>query len=189
MLEQAEPGARLSSESALVNAAIEGDTLAFADLYDQHMERIYQYLHRWVDNEVDAEDLTQQVFLRAWEGIGRYRHTGTFAAWLLSIAHTCVIAFCRSTKVGIEPDAQFALPDSSADPEEEALVEADRSAVQRAILHLKPEQQQVIVMRYMENFAYSDIAGALGKNQTSVRVIQYRAFAELRRLLAQEVQA
>ena len=63
----------------------------------------------------------------------------------------------------------------------------DQMAVRRAILRLKPDQQQVILMRFVENIDFADIAAVLGKNEGNIRVIQHRALLELRRLLTPEV--
>lgn len=176
------------NERALVDAAMDGDAQAFAALYDQHLDRVYRYVYHWVGNEGDAEDLTQQVFLRAWEAMGRYRHTGaSFVAWLLTIAHNQIMSLFRKTKESPLPDLEPADGRYWADPEGETLAKYEKLAVRRAILRLKPEHQQVIVMRFIEDFCYTDIAAVLGKSQGTVRVIQYRALAELRRLLAHEV--
>ncbi|MCL5962594.1 MAG: sigma-70 family RNA polymerase sigma factor [Chloroflexi bacterium] len=175
-------------EQILVDAAIGGDTQAFAALYDQHLERVYRYVHYWVSNRADAEDLTQQVFLNAWRAIGRYRRTGaSFVAWLLTIAHNVVMSFYRRAKEMRYLDLEPVSSQRWADPEAEALARYDRVAVRRAILRLKPEQQQVITMRFIERFDYADIGAILGKTEGNVRVIQHRAIAELRRLLAHEV--
>ncbi|MDP2663068.1 MAG: sigma-70 family RNA polymerase sigma factor [Dehalococcoidia bacterium] len=141
-----------------------------------------------VGNRPDAEDLAQQVFLNAWHAIGCYQRAGaSFVAWLLTIAHNQVVTFHRRAKdvsyLEIEPVTEARW----ADPEGEALATHDRLAVRRGILRLKPDQQQVITMRFLEDLPYADIAAALGKTEGNIRVIQYRAIAELRRLLNSEV--
>jgi RNA polymerase sigma-70 factor (ECF subfamily) len=172
----------------LIDKAIGGDVQAFAALYDQHLERVYRYVYYWVGHRADAEDLTQQVFLQAWRAVGRYRHTGaSFVAWLLMIAHNLVMSFFRRGKethyLELEPVSQ----ERWADPEATVLAKYDRQAVRRAILRLKPDQQQVIVLRFVEHFDYADVAATMGKSEGNIRVIQHRALAELRRLLAHEV--
>lgn len=175
------------SERLLVEAAVAGDTEAFAALYDRHLARVYRYVYYWVSSRPDAEDLTQQVFLQAWRAISRYRHTtATFVAWLLVIAHNVVISFFRRAKDVAYLASEPALDERWADPEAQAFARHDRHVLRKAILRLKPEQQQVIVMRFVEHFEYADIASALGKSEGNVRVIQHRALAELRRLLASE---
>lgn len=183
--EQGDP----ADEVRLIEAAASGDSQAFAALYDQHLERVYRYVYHWVGDRSDAEDLTQQTFLRAWQAIGRYQRRAAFIAWLLTIAHNQVISFFRKAKEPVVPDLDLIVDEKAADPEVETLATYDRLAIRRAILRLKPDQQQVVVMRFIESFPFTDIAAAMGKNQATVRVIQFRALAELRRLLAREVRA
>jgi RNA polymerase sigma-70 factor (ECF subfamily) len=175
-------------ETSAINAAIRGDAEAFATLYDRHLDRVYRYVRYWVRTNADAEDLTQQVFLKAWRAISGYRPSSVpFSAWLLVVAHNQVISAFRQAKrieyIELEPTSQ----DPWSNPELAAIAEADRQSLRRAILRLKPEQQQVITMRFLGHLDYCDVAAALGKSEGNVRVIQHRALAELRRLLAHEV--
>ncbi len=176
------------AEGAVIDDAIAGGVQAFTSLYDRHVERVYSYVYYRVGNRPDAEDLTQQVFLNAWHAISRYRRTGaSFVAWLITIAHNQVASFHRQAKetsyLEIEPASQ----ERWTDPEAETIAGYDQQAVRRAILSLKPDQQQVITMRFIEDLEYSDIAAALGKKEGNIRVIQHRAIAELQRLLGREV--
>lgn len=175
------------SEASLVDAAMAGGIGAFAALYDRYMERVYRYIYYHIGKQADAEDLTQQVFLNAWKAVGRYKRTGaTFFGWLLAIAHNEVVSFFRKSKVTFYFDLEPAAEQRWANPEMEAESEYDRLTVRRAILRLKPEQQKVIVMRFIEGLDYADIAAALGKSEGNIRVIQHRALTQLRHLLGEE---
>ncbi len=185
---QVEIGIGKDTDRDLIDAAIGGDVQAFAALYDRHMERVYRHSYFLVGNRADAEDLTQQVFLNAWRAIGRYQHTGaSFAAWLFRIAHNQAMSLFRKEKDVSYLEIDLVGEGNWTDPEAQALAQYDRMAVRRAILCLKPEQQQVITMRFLEFLDYADIAAALGKSEGNIRVIQHRAIANLRRLLATEV--
>jgi RNA polymerase sigma-70 factor (ECF subfamily) len=176
-------------EAALVDAAIAGDAQTFAVLYDRYLDRVYRHVYYWVGNRADAEDLTQQVFLQAWRAIGRYRRTGaSFAAWLLTIAQNAARQHHRDRKVTEPLDIEPVAPPRGNDPEAEALMRHDRAAVRRAILRLKDDQRQVVMMRFVEHLDPPDVAAALGKTEVNVRVIQHRALQELRRLLAHQVE-
>lgn len=178
----------LDAEVALIEASVKGDAQAFACLYDRHVERVYNYVYYRVGNRPDAEDLTQQVFLNTWQAIGRYKRTGaSFVAWLLTVAHNQVVSFYRQRKEVVYLEVEPAARTNWADPEAAAMIRHDHTTVRRAILSLKPDQQQVITMRFLENLDYADIAAALGKKEGNIRVIQHRALAELQRLLAHEV--
>jgi len=178
------------AEAALIDRAVAGDTGAFAQLYDLHLTRVYRHVYYRVGSRADAEDLTQQVFLQAWRAIGRYRRSGApFVAWLLTIAHNLVVSFYRQTKVEPALEMDPVAHDRWANPEREVVAAYDRLAVRSAILRLKPEQQQIVTMRFLESFDYGTIAAAVGKTEGNVRVILHRALSELRRLLEREVNA
>ena len=187
LLKDAHPESAVE-EARLVDAAIAGDSDAFAGLYDRYLGRVYRHVYYRVSNSSDAEDLSQEAFMHAWRAIGRYRRTGApFLAWLLAIAHNQVIAFYRRARKDRPLDVEPAAPGPLGDPEARLLEEFERSAVRRAILRLKPEHQQVITMRFVEHFEYVDIARALGKTEGNVRVMQHRALQELRRFLTHQV--
>jgi RNA polymerase sigma-70 factor (ECF subfamily) len=183
---RAEP-APAEAEESLVEAAIAGDVAAFAVLYDRHLERVYRHVYYGTGNRADAEDLTQQVFLQAWQGMARFRRTGApFIAWLLTIAHNLVVN-ARARGGRARPlDREPASEARWADPEALALARHDGDRVRQAIARLKPEQQRVIVLRFVERLDCAAIAAALGKSEGNVRVIQYRALVALRELLAGE---
>jgi RNA polymerase sigma-70 factor (ECF subfamily) len=181
-------GVNLQAEARLLDAAIAGDDAAFAGLYDLHLTRVYRHVYYRVGNRADAEDLTQQVFLQAWRAIGRFQRTGApFVAWLLTIAHNLIVSFYRQAKDRSALDLDPVALERWSNPEHEVLAEYDRLAVRSAVLQLRPEQQHVVTMRFLENFEYATIARVLGKSEGNVRVIQHRALNELRRLLRGEV--
>src|SRR6266545_2918994 len=156
-------GACNTEEAALVAQAIEGDERSFTALYDRYYERIYRHVLYRVGRTQDAEDLTQQVFLQAWRALGRYRQGDTpFIAWLFTIAHNTVISFYRRNKcmVSLEEDlTERPSPDGVEEPTE---IRLEHERARRAMGKLKPEQQLVLSMRFLENFDYGDIGAALG---------------------------
>jgi RNA polymerase sigma-70 factor, ECF subfamily len=176
------------AERALIDRARAGDTEAFAALYDQHLARVYRHVYYHVGNRADAEDLTQQVFLRAWQAMPRYQPTAVpFVVWLLTIAHNLTVSFYRRKKDDRPLDLDPIARERWADPEASAVSRYDREAVRRAILNLRPDHRSVVVLRFLEGLSYDVIAAAIGKSEGNVRVIQHRALQELRRVLAHEV--
>lgn len=171
-------------ERLLVARAISGDEKAFTELYDHYYDRVYRHVWYRVGAALDAEDLTQQVFLQAWRALGRYRQTGTpFIAWLLTIAHNAVIsAYRRRRNVQLLGDDNWDWP-SDERIEDDAEVRLEHERVRHMIRRLKPEYQQVLTMRFLEDLPYRDIAAALGRTEANIRVMQHRALHELRRLL------
>lgn len=180
-----------TEESILVDRAISGDPEAFARLYDIHMDRVYRHLYFRMAKVEEAEDLTQQVFLQAWQSIRRFKRTNSpFIAWLMTIAHNLIVDRHRSKKapggfpIPLEMDVED--HDRGIDPEWYAQARLDQAMVRQALKKLKPEQQYVIAMRFLENFDYSDIAAAMGKTEGNVRVIQHRGLQALRKILEGE---
>jgi RNA polymerase sigma-70 factor (ECF subfamily) len=174
-------------EDTLVAQAVAGDEAAFTKLYDRYFDRVYRYVYYRLGRAPDAEDVTQRVFLQAWRALGRYRQNGnSMLAWLLTIAHNESVNSQRRAKSAHY--LEFDLPETrpEADPEHMAEVRFEQARVRRAVMKLKPDQQQVITMRFLENLDTRDVAAALGKSEVNVRVIQHRALERLRKLLEEE---
>lgn len=178
----------VDTEALLIEQAAKGDPQSFARLYDLHVDRVYRYVFYRVSDIGVAEDLTQEVFLRGWKALHRFRRTGSpFVAWLLTIAHNLVIDHYRSRKHELSLEADIVPSDSATTPQQVAEVRWEQQRLQDAIRQLRPEQQQVIVLHFIEGFEYSEIAALLGKSEGAVRVIQHRALKELRRILGKEI--
>lgn len=170
-------------EAALVAKAVAGDATAFAALYDMHVGRVYRQCYYRAGNRADAEDLAQQTFLQAWQALPRYRRTGApFLAWLLTISHNLAVSKQRKRREVSEPEMEI-LANASADPEAVALDRLDHDAVRQAILQLKPDRQQVILLRFIDGYDVDEVAAAVGKSANHIRVLQHRALADLRRML------
>ena len=168
----------------LVERAIDGDADAFGRLYDMHVDRVYRHVYYRVGNAADAEDLTQQVFLRAWQAIHRYKKTASpFLAWLIKISHNLVVDFYRSNKAVTYLDLDFLASEPSSNPEHLAEARFEQQQMRQVILQLPSDQQHVVLMRFIEGFSYSEIAASIGKNEGAVRVILHRALVRLRKIL------
>jgi len=177
----------MSSEATLVERAVAHDAEAFGKLYDMHVDRIYRHIYYRVGNEVDAEDLTQQVFLKAWQAIRKYRRTTSpFIAWLMTIGHNLVIDFYRTKKDKAYLEAEALANHAASNPEQTAEAKLEQQRVRRAILQLSPDEQHVVIMRFIEGFEFAEIASVLGKKEGNIRVILHRALVKLRNILEKE---
>ncbi len=175
-----------AEERRLVLRAIERDQEAFADLYDRHVVRVYRHIYYLVNDAREAEDLTAQSFLKAWEAIDRYKERGApFVAWLLRIAHNLTISFLRSKRDHSELDDGFVDQKRRGNPEESLEQASDERSVRDAVLRLRDEQRQVIMLRFVEELDYTEVAAMIGKSVPAVRVIQHRALGNLRKLMQQ----
>lgn len=165
-----------------------GDADAFGALYDAYVERIFRYVRLRVGDEMESEDLTEHVFIRAWQAIRRYQDRGRpFSAWLYAIAANVLTDHFRSQRPRGILDPDLIDPSPARDPVAAAETNSQRSALERAIRRLSPDQQQVIILRFIEGLSPAEVAATLGKREGTVRVIQHRALVALRSLLAAEV--
>jgi RNA polymerase sigma-70 factor, ECF subfamily len=177
------------SEDYLVQRAANGDRSAFARLYDDCVDRVYKHVFYRVSDHADAEDITQECFTRAWKAIGRYRSTGApFVAWLIAISDRLAVDHYRKHRNLVTQDAEYRDPPERglADPAEQAEVNFEGSRVRKAVMRLGGDKQRVVLMYFIDGFSHREIARHLKKSEGAVRVIQYRALADLRRWLAPE---
>ena len=174
-------------ERTLVERAIARDREAFGALYDRHVVRIYRHIYYMVGNAAEAEDLTAQTFLQAWEAIDRYQIRGApFVSWLLRIAHNLGVSYLRSRREGAELPETLVDHSRHGNPEEVLQHRAEAERVRKAILRLREEQRQVIILRFVEDLEYPEVAQIVGKSVAAVRVIQHRALNALRKQMRPE---
>jgi RNA polymerase sigma-70 factor, ECF subfamily len=178
---------RSSDEAVLIQRAVGHDAEAFGKLYDIHVDRIYRHVYYRVGNQHDAEDLTQQVFLKAWQAIHRYeRTTSPFVAWLMTISHNIVVDFYRTRRDRSYLEAEVLADGPASRPEAAAEASFEQQRLRRAILQLGVDEQQVVILRFIEGFEFAEIASILKKKEGNVRVILHRALAKLRNILEKE---
>ncbi len=174
-------------EAHLVKCAITGDTDAFGELYLLHLDAIYRYIYYRVGDTHDAEDLTEQVFLKAWEALPCYEQRGNpFTSWLYRIAHNVVVDHCRRQKptIPMPPPEKVGWESKHSTSLEQVIEAEEAAAMTTAIAQLPGEQQRVIILRFIEGLSHAEVARILDKSQGACRVLQYRALAALNQLLS-----
>jgi RNA polymerase sigma-70 factor (ECF subfamily) len=183
-LVQPAPKPNREEERLLVERAIGRDKAAFAALYDQHVVRVYRHIYYLLSDTREAEDLTAQTFLKAWEAIDRYRERGApFVAWLLRIAHNLTVSHLRAKRDHSTLDEGFVDQKLNRNPEDALERTTEEDSVREALLHLREEQRQVIMLRFVEDLDYREVAAVIGKSVPAVRVIQHRALGNLRKII------
>src|SRR3954471_2818543 len=156
---QATPALDREEERRIVLKAVERDQEAFAQLYDRHVVRIYRHIYYMVSDSSTAEDLTAQTFLKAWEAIDRYKERGApFVAWLLRIAHNLTVSFLRAKRDHSELDDTYVDQKLGRNPEDALQQSTDEKSVREAVLRLREEQRQVIMLRFVEELDYREVA-------------------------------
>ena len=187
----AEKTSEATQVRGLVGRAQEGDRAALAELYLIHFDRIYGYLQVTVGNRHDAEDLTTQTFLRMLESIDRFRwQSAPFSAWLFRIAHNLAIDHFRSSRRW-QPQEEVPepQPDESTSAEAGALESIGRSSLRELIEGLSPDQQQVLTLKFVFNFANGEVAIILGKTEGAIKSLQHRALVSLEKQIEKPVAA
>lgn len=173
-------------DEARIVAAAQRDPDAFAPLYERYRPLVLGYCYRRTGSLEQAEDLTQQVFIRALRALPGYqpRPGASFRAWLFTIAHNLVIDSRRRTRDhrSLDRDDREPIPDRARLPEEHAIVEERRQHVRRALARLPERQRQVVELR-LAGLSGAEIAASLEMTISAVKSAQLRAFARLRTLI------
>ncbi len=172
----------------VIDRARGGDRHAFGELYDLHVDSVYRYVLYRVREPSDAEDLTSEVFTRAFANIHRYRWQGkSFLAWLYTIARNAVTDRRRRERPTVDLDDAFGVAEEGPTAHERAVTGEQVDALRGAVKHLTGEQQEVLVLRFVQNMSSRQVAKMLGKNEGAIRALQFRALGRLRKLLMAEV--
>ena len=136
----------------------------------------------------EAEDITNQVFMNAWQNVRQYRHRGhPFSSWLYRIARNQVIDHYRSRKdtLSLERDGVEDLVVQSM-PQSELSQKFELEKVMRAVHALKPDYQDVIIMRFIEDLSLRETASAMKKTEGAIKLMQHRAIEELKKMLGEK---
>jgi RNA polymerase sigma-70 factor, ECF subfamily len=175
----------LDGEEKIVSAAVGGNSSAFGELYDHYQPMIYRFIAVKVSRREEAEDITHQVFLSAWLNVKSYEHRGyPFSSWLYQIARNQVIDYYRAKKNDVNLDSidpeYFVTPASATFS---VPMKLDMEAVRRAMGKLKPDYQDVIILRFIEDLPLKETAVAMKKTEGAVKLMQHRAIKELKKII------
>jgi RNA polymerase sigma-70 factor (ECF subfamily) len=171
----------------LVGASREGDSAAFGQLFDHFHGPIYRYIASRVQRPADAEDLTQLVFVKALEALPRYESRGVpFGGWLFRLARNSIIDFVRTRHDHADLDGVAERQGLEAGPDQVAVDREDMDAVGVALAALTDDQREAIALRFFAGLSAREAAEAMGKQEGTIRGLQFRAIAALRRELGVE---
>jgi len=180
---------KLTHETQLIQLAIEGQKQAFGELYEHYVKQIWRYVYHRLSSAVEADDMTETVFLKAWENLptfGRHNRGLNFRAWLYRIAHNAVIDFHRK-KTFDQPVNEALLRVYPASLEKDCPSdEISREELIKALGTLDAISQHILISRFINGLGIGEIASSLSISEGNVRVIQYRALKKLRQLLGEE---
>jgi len=173
----------VQGEESLVRRAQENDQEAFAQLYEEYFDKIYRYLALRVGNEMEAEDMTQQVFLNALRSISSFKWKGVpFSAWLFRIAHNQAVDHLRrkQKRASVPLDESLSSGDS---PHATTELKMDIEQLLRATKRLTEAQREVISLRFTSELSIAQVAKVMGKSQGAVKALQHSAIVALRRTM------
>ncbi len=188
VIDLAPPEGEVALSFALVQRAQAGDAEAFGQLYDRYLDQVFRYVYYRVGTQQVAEDLTSETFLRALRRIGSFTWQGRdVGAWFVTIARNLIADHYKSGRYRLElttEDVTGSGPAPAvAGPESEVLETMQNEVLLSAVKQLGAEQQECIVLRFLQGLSVAETAQAMDKNEGAVKALQYRATRALGRLL------
>lgn len=175
----------MQDEETLVRRARERDEEAFARLYEEYFDRIFRYIAVRIGDRIEAEDMTQQVFINALRAISSYQMKGIpFSAWLFRIAHNQVVDYLRKKqKRATVPLNEDLLVSSGRNPQQIAEQNLDIEQLVSATKRLTDAQREVISLRFAGELSIRQVANIMGKSQGAIKALQHSAIVALRKVL------
>lgn len=177
------PG-RLDKDHELIKQAQRGDPHAFGDLYEIHAPVVFRYLFSHLGSMMDAEDLTGEVFLKAWQSLPKYTERGVpFLAFLFRIARNALVDHYRQNNrvEDQDPDDMDGYrSDGSTEPLEIVGSHIEQQKMLNILTGLRPDYQSVLTLRFISELSTEEIAQVMKRSIGAIRVLQHRALAALR---------
>ncbi len=160
-----------------------GDAEAYGMLYEQYAEVIFRYVYSHLDNRLDAEDLTEEIFLRAWRALPKYDERGLpFSAFLFRIARNSLIDYYRQRKV-VQSIEDIEVQSKEAGPEEAVDVRIEDRNLRETIAKLREDYRNVLIFRFLSGLSPEETAQVMQRSVGAVRVLQHRALTALKDLM------
>jgi RNA polymerase sigma-70 factor, ECF subfamily len=183
----------LEQDAQLVQQCLQGDGSAWEELVRRHTRRIFSICYRFTGNSTEAEDLSQEVFLRVYRTLASYRSAyGGFATWMTSVTRNLLIDHYRRTKrdrITDSLDDKMAIVENKESagrrPDQQALLGELSGQVQAALTRLSPELREAVILRDLQQLEYAEIRQVLEVPEGTVKSRINRGRIELARILQQ----
>lgn len=173
-------------DAQLLKIAQEGEPEAFGELYERHAKAIFRFLYARLDNQLDAEDLTEEVFLRFWRSLPKYREQGIpLSAYLYRVANNALVDHYRRNKNSSRdmPIEDGVVADEHSNPADLANKNLDRAEMRQALEQLREDYREVLVLRFLSELSPTETAKVMKRSVGAVRILQHRALSAMRGLL------
>ncbi len=181
----------MNEEARLIEEAKAGNLEAFEQLILQHEKRIYNYCYRMTNNREDAEDLSQEIFIKVYKNLNSFKGKSSFSTWIYRIAYnTCIDKYRKKKVVAVsltpndEGEKQIDLPSGEPLPEDRVVSREEYELVCECISALRPEYKAAVILRDIQNYSYDEIAEILNIPLGTVKSHISRGRAALRDALA-----
>ena len=169
---------------SLVVTTKAGNVESFGQIYDLLVDRIYRFFYFRVGIKEEAEDLTEQIFLKVYTKINNYQNNGIpFEAWMFKIARNQLIDYYRTKKTLVSLDKVEQVTSKDNDPEAAAENELTKEAIFNALKNLPHTYQEMIILKFIEEKDNKEISKILNKPVSHIRVLQNRSLKALRKVL------
>ena len=174
---------RLNDDEQIIQKVKNGDAEAFGVLYEQYAETIFRYIYSHLDNRLDAEDLTEEVFLRAWRALPKYDERGLpFTAFLFRIGRNSLIDYYRQRK-DVQSIDDMELQARQLGPEDAVGLNIENESLRKTIAGLREDYRNVVIFRFLSGLSPEETAHLMQRSVGAIRVLQHRALASLKEML------
>jgi len=173
-----------ADEATLVAAFRAGRSEAFDEIVTRHRKQIYQLCYRFVRNHEDASDLAQDVFVRAFKGLQRFKGDSSLTTWLYRVGvNACLNRLAAKKPLEAPIEAAERVDAAAVDPLQAVLQHERAAAVREAIAQLPPKQRATLMLRIYQECSHEEIAAALGGTVGAAKANLFHALGNLRRAL------
>ncbi len=173
----------------LVNRCLGGDARSFNDLINSYKRQVFSLIYRMVNNAADAEDLSQETFIKVYRGLKLYDPAYPFHTWIFKIAHNTAIDFLRANRKPAitidDTENPLEIEDPGPSLEERAENLSQRGMIEREMAGLPPLYREILALRHQQELSYEEIAGVLEIPVGTVKVRLFRAREMMKQKLVQ----